>query len=395
MSSLRDKNLLATSTNFPNQDNTFIGGIFIKKWLEGVNKHFSKVNIVVPVTRRWGVIDRAPYKTNYNYENINVIFSKPFFVPRAKIKKLQFDKWHFSVNKAIQRYHIDFDIIHAHYGVIGRSCVRIAEKYGKPLITSFYGHDAYRKIFDSRYYNLLFQRGRFFITLSNHMSNHLEKLGCPRQKIVKIHIGIDTDYFSPVSKDQNTTSIKLLLVANFTEKKGILNAIKAFSRIKKDNLDIHFDIVGDGYLKPEIEKLILKLGLRDNITLVNNKATPNPRQTVRKFMQQCDIFILPSITAKSGDSEGTPVVLMEASSCGKPCITTDHSGNPEVVLNNETGFVVPENDIEGLTNSIRTLIDEKDLRIQFGKNARNHILKEFNAKIQTKKLLQLYEEIST
>lgn len=396
MTFLKKYSLLTTATSFPNFDGSFFQGNFIKSQLNGVHESFSEVTVIVPVARKWGILDRDKTRFNYSYRNVRVFFPKPFFIPRGGLKSIALDKFQHGVQNAIKKNRVEFDLIHAHFGLMGRSCINISQEHRKPLITSFYGYDAYLNTYDSQYYESLFKETTLILTLSDHMSKQLEKLGCQPHKIRKLHLGVDLGYFQPKERHVNIVDdkyIKILLVALFTEKKGILNAIKAFANVQKEIKNIHLDIVGRGPLKNQIESLIISLNLQNHIKITDNFSARDPRKTLLKFMQNCNIFILPSMTASNGDSEGTPVVLMEASACGKPCITTFHSGNPEVVLNKKTGLVVPERDIEGLERALKDLITNEDLQKQYGINARNHILNEFNSTIQAKKLRQIYKEV--
>lgn len=396
MNTIKNNNLLVTSVSFPNIDNTYIGGIFIKEQLSSVLEKISEVNVIAPVIRRWGLLDKDPKRFDYSYNNVKIFFPKAFYLPRGRIKRFTIDKWQQGVRKAITDNNVEFDLIHAHFGIMGRSCVKISQEHKKPLITSFYGYDAYRNTYDSQYYKILFEKGSLFLTLSDHMSKQLEKLGCPKHKIKKIHLGINIDLFQPKLEQKTVEDnkvIKILLVANFVEKKGIFDAIKAYARVSRNTKSVHFDLVGRGPLQNQLESLITSLGLQNRIKITDNQSTLNPRKTVLSFMQNCDIFMLPSVTSSNGDSEGTPVVLMEASACGKPCITTFHSGNPEIVMHNKTGLAVPERDINGLEKALNILILNEDLRKQYGLNARNYICNEFNSSNQSKLLIRMYEEV--
>ncbi|MFW9904546.1 MAG: glycosyltransferase family 4 protein [Candidatus Thorarchaeota archaeon] len=396
MNALIDYKLLTTSLAFPNSDNTAIPGIFIKNQLDSINDSFSEVTVITPKPRKFGFLDKNPHLTDYNYNNVKVLFPKIFYIPRGGLKWFAIDKLQKSIKKVITGKKVEFDLIHAHNGIMGRSCVEISREYKKPLLTSFYGYDAYMKMYDSRYYRNLLTEATTILTLSDHMSQHFEKMGCSPYKIKKLHLGVDVNYFRP--KDQQTTiedgeCVEILLVAHFVEKKGIFNAIKAFVNVFKIHKNIRLDLVGRGPLRDQIEDMILSLNLQDKIRITDNYSMSNPRQTVLNFMQNCDIFMLPSITGSTGDSEGTPVVLMEASACAKPCITTFHSGNPEVVLNNKTGIVVPEGNVEELEKALRKLITDDDLRNNLGLNGRKHIMNEFNSLIQSKKLIKIFEKV--
>ena len=77
----------------------------------------------------------------------------------------------------------------------------------------------------------------------------------------------------------------------------------------------------------------------------------------------------------------------------KPCITTFHSGNPDVVLNGKTGIVVNPGEIQQIVNAMKLLIENEELREKFGREARNHITINYNSKIQNERLIDIYNQI--
>ncbi|MFX1252635.1 MAG: glycosyltransferase family 4 protein [Promethearchaeota archaeon] len=389
VATLKDRKLLTLSNTFPNFSRNFTAGNFIKNQLDGVNEAFSEVTVISPVLKTFGRSKRDRLCKDYSYSNVQVNYPRVFFW-RTIDNRLKV------IRRIIKEKNIDFDLIHAHYGTMGHIIEPLVQEYMKPLINSFYGYDAYLYKYDSLYYERLFEHSTLILTLSDHMSERMEGLGCSPHKIKKLHIGIDTDTFKPresISKKKEGDKLKILIVANFVEKKGILDAIHAFSNVYKKFKNIHLDILGTGPLKTRIEELIHTLDLQSVVQILNNLATKNPRQTVLNYMQNCDIFLLPSVKAANGDSEGTPVVLMEASACGKPCITTQHSGNPEVVIDGENGITVPERDIESLSDGLTQLIEDEEKRNRLGRNGRKHICAEFDSKVQSKRLIEIYEKI--
>mgnify|MGYP000681027775 CR=1 FL=1 len=87
----------------------------------------------------------------------------------------------------------------------------------------------------------------------------------------------------------------------------------------------------------QLKNQIKFFNLEDKISIINNFESSDPKSCVLENMRACDSFLLTSIK-KSGHEDGTPVVLMEAQSCGKPCVVTSNYGIPEVVLDKKTGL---------------------------------------------------------
>lgn len=391
---LSEKNLVIVSNAYPNLEKNFTQGIFIKNQMDAIKKEFKNIYVISPILRDLGLLEKSRKCENYSYDNIIVQYPKSIFIPKQYTKRLNIDFRLRKIEKLIKKIPEDIHLIHSHFGIIGKLISPLRTKLEIPLITSFYGYDAYQYIYDQKFYDELFTNFDVAIVLSNHMTNRLIELGCSPEKIKKIHIGIDLEKFKPIEKVvRNTENVEILIVANFVEKKGILNAILAYSELRKNNKNIHLTILGRGPLKESITKLITDLKINDFVSVLDNYSTKDPRKSVLEHMQKCDIFLLPSIRDKTGDCEGTPIVLMEASSCEKPCVTTEHSGNPEIILHNKTGFVIPENNIKELVNRLETLINDSKLRKEFGVNGRKHIELEFDKNKQSKKLIEIYKQL--
>jgi colanic acid/amylovoran biosynthesis glycosyltransferase len=103
--------------------------------------------------------------------------------------------------------------------------------------------------------------------------------------------------------------------------------------------------------------------------------------------------LLSSVTAEDGDEEGTPTVLLEASSTGLPVVSTWHSGIPEIVVDGETGFLVPERDSEALAERLGQLLDRPELWRSMGRNGRRHIEESFDARTLSRELVQHYRDV--
>jgi glycosyltransferase involved in cell wall biosynthesis len=87
-----------------------------------------------------------------------------------------------------------------------------------------------------------------------------------------------------------------------------------------------------------------------------------------------------SVTALNGDQEGTPVAIMEASAAGLPVIATLHAGIPDVIIDGTTGFLVPEHDVDAMSEKMLSLLENKTLAKQFGNNGKERIKIHFSLK---------------
>lgn len=337
----------------------------------------------------------TPLVMNDNYSNTTVIRPPYFKIPRNKLKGLTLR----NLSKVILK-HGDLPgikLIHAHFGQNGVAALPLKEKLKVPLITSFYGYDSGRlgQLFKP-YYKELISKGDLFLALSNDMKNDLLKLGFPEQKILVHHLGIDVSKFS--SEDaQKASDFTVLTVARFSETKGIQYVLKALRLFLNNNFKeknrIKYRIIGGGSYENKIKALVDEFDLKNIVTIINNLGVPNGREIVLHEMKKCDLFVLASSVSPSGGKEGTPVVLMEAQACGKPCISTFHAGIPEVVINNETGILVNEHSPMEISNAISKLYFDYEMRSNFSHNAREHVQRYFNQRNQMSALKHIYESV--
>lgn len=286
-------------------------------------------------------------------------------------------------------------VFHCHFAPNMLYFYHLKKITGLPLITSFYGYDC--SVFPFRYKGLgkiylryLFNRGELFTAMSEDMKSDLIKLGCPREKIEIIHPAIEVKnfYFDNKRYSHKGKNTKFLTVSSFVPKKGHLFLLKSFYRAIRENNNIYLDIYGDGPLKNEIIREIDQLGLGEKVKV---KGFIEPYD-LPKLFHQYDIFIHPSVKA-GNNKEGIPIVILEAMACGMPIISTYHAGIPDAVHHNINGFLVNENDIDQLKNSIIRMADEKNKWKEYGYNSRQIIEKSFNREIQIKKLELLYDSL--
>lgn len=290
---------------------------------------------------------------------------------------------------------LSFKLIHAHFGNDGIAAIELKHRYNLPLITSFYGYDLSDHLNVLKpFYNRLAVSGDLFLALSEDMKSDLIKIGFPSDKILVHHLGINVEELEKYKKnDQEKDKFIFTVVARFSERKGIHDTINAFSLVAKTYEKVQLRIVGDGSYKRKLLDLVNNFKLTDKVVFINNFIKKNSRQIVLNEIANCDVFMLTSYLTSDGSKEGTPIVLMEAQALGKPCIGTFHAGIPEVIINNETGLLCKERNIEDIAQAMIKLLENKELYHKFSENTLLHIQNSFNNKIQMGKLHELYLSI--
>ena len=171
----------------------------------------------------------------------------------------------------------------------------------------------------------------------------------------------------------------ILFVGRLIYYKGLDYLIKAMEGVNAKLL-----IIGEGYLKENLKKLLNKLRMENKIYFLGRVSNSE----IVAYYYACDIFVLPSVEK----TEAFGLVQLEAMACGKSVVNTNHpTGVPYVSLDRITGLTVPPKDSEALAKAINILLNDESLRKKYGENGRKRVEKEFTVKIMIKKVLNLYQ----
>ena len=248
-----------------------------------------------------------------------------------------------------------FDVVHCHYGVTGLRYGVAARLWHAPLVVSFYGYDAsrYPRERGDQVYEPVFAAAQRVTSLSAHMDDRLRALGCPPDKLRRVPLAVDASPDdTPRAAPRTTGEVRMLTVARLVEKKGIDVALRALATVREELPAARYDVIGDGPLRAELQALAATLGIADRVRF----AGPVANDAVQQAMRDADLFVLPSLTASSGDEEGTPTVLIEAAYAGLPVLATRHAGIPDIVADGESGVLVTENDQAALADGLRAML---------------------------------------
>lgn len=150
----------------------------------------------------------------------------------------------------------------------------------------------------------------------------------------------------------------LSVLARLSPQKGLTYLISAMPAILVEHPDAYALVVGEGYLRPDLEAQARALGVEDRVLLVGY------RQNVVDYLRASDLFVLPSLF------EGMPLSILEAMGAGLPVIATAVDGTPEVVLDGETGLLVPPEDPAALAQSVNRLLSDRQLAARMGRAGR-------------------------
>lgn len=287
-----------------------------------------------------------------------------------------------------------YDIIHCHFGpngILGTVLKEIGITKGK-VVTTFHGYDlsSYIKKNGNDVYKSLFSKGDMFLPISERWKNKLIELGCSERNIVVHRMGIDTSKFFFSTRERKTNGkVRLLSIARLIEKKGIQYAVQAVAEVLRNHPHIEYSIIGDGPLKTSLEGLIERLNIGNKVKLLGWKQ----QEEIIELMKNTDIVIAPSVVSEDGDEEGIPVVLMEALAQSIPVLSTRHSGIPELVQDGESGFLVPERNVDALADKLEILIKHPEIWSAMGRAGREYVERHYDIDKLNDKLVKLYQRV--
>ncbi|MBD2101127.1 glycosyltransferase [Leptolyngbya sp. FACHB-261] len=287
-----------------------------------------------------------------------------------------------------------YDIIQCHFGLCGVKAMLLRDIgaiQGK-LVTTFHGVDISGNLrkFGNHIYDQLFDKGDFFLPISEHWRRRLVELGCNEKKIGVHHMGIDCSRFSFKPRQMHDDGcLRLVTIARLVEKKGVEYGIRAVAQLAKRGHSVEYTVVGDGDLRQDLEQLSQKLDVSHIVKLPGWKQQPE----IIEILTGSDILLAPSVTSGDGDQEGIPVVLMEAMALGLPVLSTEHSGIPELVKHGHSGFLVPERDVDALVDKLELLIANADAWASMGKSGREYVEQYYDIHKLNNQLAETYEQL--
>jgi len=174
------------------------------------------------------------------------------------------------------------------------------------------------------------------------------------------------------------------MVASFTKAKDYYSLVQSGINILEKCKNVNFIFVGDGPERKDVEETIAKK-YYDKFYFLGQ------RNDVEEIIKVFDVGILLS---KVDHSEGISNSIMEYMAAEKPVIATKTGGNNELIIDGKTGFLIKHNDINALTEKVNMLLDNKKLRREIGKNAKNRLRELFNLERMVSDFTKIYEDLA-
>ncbi|MEP6568088.1 MAG: glycosyltransferase, partial [Mesorhizobium sp.] len=289
------------------------------------------------------------------------------------------------------------DVIVAHFGQNGERAAALKKwkALKPPIITIFHGADVAipaRQAGLATQYAGLIKHGSLNLTVNDFFRTMLLEAGATQASTTVHHMGIDCREISYRWESWEGTQLVVTTVCRLVEKKGVEFALRALASLTASHpeIDWRYDIIGDGPLRTDLEKLAVELGLTGRVTFLGSL----PHIEVKRRLRMAHLFLLPSVTAGDGDMEGIPVALMEAMAAGLIAVSTYHSGIPELIEDGETGLLAPERDVSALAGKLAWAAEHPKECEPIALAARRKVEEDFNADILNERFAQIVTQLA-
>ena len=287
----------------------------------------------------------------------------------------------------------NIDLIHAHLPWAGFLARRVGRKTKIPVVYTEHNKQERYHFLTSWINKATFNTQRLAIAVSADVAVSIYKNINPKIPVKTVLNGVNTNKFNRkefVEKGKETRKQR-----NIPEKAVVIGTVAVFRTQKrldvwadlagtlgKDFPDLHFIMLGDGPMENIIKEKVKEHGLEDRFHL------PGRLEEVRPWLAAMDVYLMTS------EFEGLPIALLEAMSMSLPVVSTTAGGIGEVITNEKEGLLVPVNKPHELSDPLKKLINDQELRGQMGAAARQRIVSAFSLERMVDELEELYNRLT-
>jgi glycosyltransferase involved in cell wall biosynthesis len=402
-------NILVTVTGYPRWKDDYFN-IYLDRFTKELVKKKVKVHVLAPHApklKKFEIVNGVnihrfqylfpAYLQSLAYspgipEKIRTLKGKlqlPFFVFFALVNML----WLARKQK--------IDVINAHWATpLGFLAVLAKPLHRKPVLITLYGAELF-PILKSKNGGLLKPftvfalRGADKVVGISQQTCEAGRKISGRTDIEVVPDGIDIHTFNPrvsgktIRRNLGAKGFMLFTSGRMVERKGFRFLIEALSDIIRKFPKTTLVIGGDGPEKENLLKTVRKLKLDHHVIFpgfIDTKDFP-------QFMRAADVFILPSIIDRHGDTEGSATILLEAMACETPVVGTRVGGVPFAITDGLGGFLVKQKSSKELAAKIKYLLDNSNIRKAIAQKGRKHVVENFGVEIIAKKYAEIFKII--
>ncbi len=275
--------------------------------------------------------------------------------------------------------------VHVHFaGSAARTAFWLKRLFGVDFSVTAHANDIFRDEPRERL-EQIFGAAAVVVTVSEFSLRYLrDQFPAQRDKFRRVFNGIETDRF-PTSSFPDGRPL-IVSVGRYIAKKGFCTLVEACSRL--DLRDFECQIIGNGPLEESLKEQAALLGVQNRVLVTG----PKPEGEIKRLLERSRMFVLACARADDGAMDNLPTVIMEAMAAGLPVISTDVAAVSEMVVDGETGFIVPEKDSAALARRMACLVDDPELARTMGMKARSRCREMFSVDKTSASLCEILTE---
>jgi glycosyltransferase involved in cell wall biosynthesis len=228
------------------------------------------------------------------------------------------------------------------------------------------------------------------IACTEHLRRHLvEKRGYPAGKVHVVRHGVDLAVLDAIPQSEKEPGARPVIgaVARFVPKKGLSVLLEAAAPLLAD-LDAELHIVGDGPLRPQLEREASQRGIVDRTRFLGSR----PWRETLALMAGFSVLAAPSVKAADGDLDGLPNVLLEAGALGVPIVASHAGGIPELVSDGKTGWLVTPGKAGPLSKALRCALTQTEEAARRSSRLREAIRSDWKAQVLVQGVADAFAE---
>lgn len=358
----------------------------------------GKVTVVYGETFPTHTVDGVWLADVFRKRNIAAQFTQllckilPAFIANkipSKLKGYPFDE---ALNEVAFAHFLTqnkIDVVLAEFFLKGVIVQKVCTKLGVPLVVHTHGGGDIVGVTDIQWYGPMypdfFRNVSYVIVVDSFSAAQIIALGLPKEKLVTVGYGIDLNLFTQTSPAANPPHF--FGIGRLVDKKAPLLSVLAFAKVFKNYPEAKLQLGGSGHLYDACLQLVKALKLEHAVEFL---GVLKPQEVVYK-MQHSRAFVQHSVHTTYGDSEGTPVAILEAMACSLPVISTVHNGIADTITHNVNGYLVPEYDVDAMAAGMCKVLEDGNYANRLGAAARQKIASDFELTKTINKLLTVLQ----
>jgi glycosyltransferase involved in cell wall biosynthesis len=276
--------------------------------------------------------------------------------------------------------------VHAHFaGLAARTALWINKFFKIPFSFTAHANDIFAPQEFEISLEKLIATASTVIAASDYASNFLKgEFPQSAGKIHRVYNGLELSKFQRATFPNAIPTI--IAIGRLIDKKGFAELVRACELLKKRGHDFRCEIIGEGPLRSELNVQIAERELKSHVSL----SGPKPQKEIVEWLASARVLVLPSVIGPDGARDNLPTVIMEAMAAGLPVVSTSVGGIPEMVVPDETGFLVQPGDVTALADAIERVMADLALAKRFGERGRERAKQLFSVEKNVRELRQFF-----